>query len=148
MRSQESYPVSKKAACLIKNIEMTDIAYHESEIQEREHARWVAYQKEGIAPEEIIQKERDWAKSSLKSSLSNWQTCVFYAVCGGLLTGVSALILFLMHDSMAAVICCVLGLIGGISAISLFAKQAFRKPVIHKSRSWLLAEQQLSTGKQ
>lgn len=126
---------------------MSEFDYREREVLEREHARWLAYQKEGLAPADVIRKEKDWARSSLKSALSNWQRCVLYAVCGGLLTGISVTLLIAMRDSSSAVACAVLGILVGAGAMALFAKEAMRKPVIHKSRSWLLAEQQLSGGK-
>jgi hypothetical protein len=131
----------------MKNSELTDDAFHEHEIQEREHARWLAYQKEGLTPATIIKREKDWAHASLTSALENWQRCMLYAVLGGIATGISAAVLIMMYDSKAAIACCAVGMVLGIGALALFAKQAFRKPVMHKSRSWLLAEQQLSAGK-
>jgi hypothetical protein len=126
---------------------MTDGAFHEQEIKERENDRWIAYQKEGLAPENIIIREKDWAKASLKSAMSNWHTCILSALAGGFMTSICAGILYMMRDSTIAWILCGIGIVAGIAALALFAGQALRKPVLHKSRSWILAEQQMGVEK-
>lgn len=122
---------------------MSERDYHENETKEREHDRWLAYQKEGLSPDKIIIREKDWARASLKSAMSNWHTCILIALAGAFATCFCGGLLYIMRDSTLAWISCGLGIIAGIAALAMFSKQAIRKPVLHKSRSWLLAEQQL-----
>jgi len=43
---------------------------------------------------------------------------------------------------------CGASVILGLIVVVVFGRHALRKPVLYKSRSWLLAEQQLNQGKQ
>jgi len=130
-----------------QDISMTDKAYHDQESKERENARWIAYQKEGLAPDKIILREKDWANASLKSALANWYTCILYAMAGGALTLICALMFVFMRDSQTAWVLCGASIIVGLIVVVVFGRHALRRPVLYKSRSWLLAEQQLNGKK-
>lgn len=124
-------------------MEHSDRDYHDHEVRERENASWIAYQKEGLAAAQIISREKQWANSSLRSKLKSWYACVFYSVCGGLLTVICAVVLWMLRDSSTARVLCGLGIAMGVGALWLFAKQATKKPQLHKTRAWLMAEEQL-----
>lgn len=129
------------------NIEMTDAAYHSRETLERENARWLAYQKEGLAPDKIVLREKDWAHASLKSAMINWHTCILYSLAGGALTFICAAMVVFLRDSQTARVFCGVSIVLGLAVVVVFGRHALRKPVLYKSRSWLLAEQQLNLQK-